>query len=1174
MWKKRLKFDSPFATHLSLRALMMVSFGALFVSVLILMIIERTLGLPFTSDTGAYGSACEEASKRLELLADLEKERLQLWIAERKRHAASLSQTVLISRGLAEIEKALQRTVDGEATRAALQGSLKREGVYRDLIDHLKMVKQIHQAYKSLLLVDTQSGTVVASADENHLGANLRSNPIFAQAKQVSAQPIVTVGKLLSDQRPHMIVVAAAQARERESVPVRSAVLLLSVDTDAFPRALTRPEAGLGTKDEITLLGQDNRPLWHVGRLDTLGVVQPETGTSLSGRPEQSAIPFTSAYYQCSALAAYRNIEIAPGNTWQMIVKRDKAEALAPLWRRTLYSTLICLAAIVAGGFLAAIIARKIARPIKDLSKTAMEVKAGNLAARANETGSTEVAALAATFNSMIDRIQNWNRELEDQINSRTAVLRELNKNLLEEAAAHERTEKALRESQTSLVAAQKIAHLGSWDWNIITNELRWSEEIYRIFGISEDQFGATYDSFIECVHPDDREFVKKSVLDALENGSSYSIDHRIVRSGEEVRLVHEQGQVSFDESGKPIRMFGIVHDITERKRFEDQLRESEAFNKAVLNSLAAHICVIDANGEVIAVNEAWENFARTNGGEAFVAKTGVGTNYIEVCRSAEGESAGQALEALKGIEEVKKGARRLFAMEYPCHSPTESRWFSMTVSPLPGERGGLAISHWDITNRKLAEEKFLLLSAMVEQSSEGMSLRDLKGQLLFVNKALARMHGYSEEELVGKHYSILHTPDQIPAATKAWDKLESEGVFEGEIWQARRDGTAFPTMAHCSNLLDKKGNPKAIISAMHDISGLKKAELALRSSNALLQALSDAQAHFISSMNEQDVFEGLLKSLLVLAESEYGFIGETVKDEHNGPYLKTLAFTPMRWSEDNLVLHQKHADQEFSMHNLENLIGSVIASGKPVISNDVENDSRAGGLPPGHPPIHSFMGLPYKVGAKLTGMIGVANRPGGYTDEQVDFLQPYLVTCAQILEACRRDKLRKDAELALQKNEALLLNVLDALPVGVFFTDSRGCLVMANPAGKRIWKGIRYVGPEDYGVYKGWWASTGQKIEPHEWAAVGAVTKGETSLNQEIEIECFDGSRKTILNSAVPIRGENGGIAGAIVVNQDITDRVEGEMALKASEERMRLLIESAPIGIRFSQKREVRLC
>lgn len=140
----------------------------------------------------------------------------------------------------------------------------------------------------------------------------------------------------------------------------------------------------------------------------------------------------------------------------------------------------------------------------------------------------------------------------------------------------------------------------------------------------------------------------------------------------------------------------------------------------------------------------------------------------------------------------------------------------------------------------------------------------------------------------------------------------------------------------------------------------------------------------------------------------------------------------------------------------------------------------------------------------------------------------------------------RKQAEEKLQEAEATLRKALEALPIGVWVMDREGRIVHGNSAGKRIWAGALYVGPEQFGEYKGWWLGSGQRIAADEWAATRAIRKGETSIDEEIRIECFDGTSKIILNSAVPLRDAVGAISGAIIVNQDISRR-------KAAEEQLR---------------------
>jgi PAS domain S-box-containing protein len=139
----------------------------------------------------------------------------------------------------------------------------------------------------------------------------------------------------------------------------------------------------------------------------------------------------------------------------------------------------------------------------------------------------------------------------------------------------------------------------------------------------------------------------------------------------------------------------------------------------------------------------------------------------------------------------------------------------------------------------------------------------------------------------------------------------------------------------------------------------------------------------------------------------------------------------------------------------------------------------------------------------------------------------------------------RTQAEMALRDSEQRLQKILELLPVGVWIIDKAGNIVQGNPASYDIWAGARYVGPGKYTEYKGWWPDSGEAIRPEEWAAARALVTGEISLNEEVNIEAFDGARKVILNSAVPIVDEHDSLQGVVVVNQDITLRRQMERAL-----------------------------
>ena len=226
----------------------------------------------------------------------------------------------------------------------------------------------------------------------------------------------------------------------------------------------------------------------------------------------------------------------------------------------------------------------------------------------------------------------------------------------------------------------------------------------------------------------------------------------------------------------------------------------------------------------------------------------------------------------------------------------------------------------------------------------------------------------------------------------------------------------------------------------MTDIFDATSFDLSMRDSSAMLEAIRQAQSRFIVDTTPRESFGDLLNILLSITESEYGFIGEVFRKDDGAPFLKTHSITNIAWNDETRALYDKYtSEQGMEFHNLKSLFGQVLVTGKPVIANEPASDPRAGGLPPGHPAMRSFMGLPFFFNGKMVGMIGVANHPKGYTDEMVDWLAPFLNTCATLIVGYQNTRDRAQAEQALQEANHYFKAVLQAVPDLMFELDGTG---------------------------------------------------------------------------------------------------------------------------------------
>ncbi len=216
-------------------------------------------------------------------------------------------------------------------------------------------------------------------------------------------------------------------------------------------------------------------------------------------------------------------------------------------------------------------------------------------------------------------------------------------------------------------------------------------------------------------------------------------------------------------EDGSVLGVSTVVQDITQSKRIEQALRENEEQTTAILASLSAHIAVLDRTGTIVAVNPAWENFARQNRGSP--KSCDVGANYLEVCRTARGEHADQAHQVLEGLQAILAGYSESLTVEYPCHSPTKKRWFLLQATCLRNGRGGAVVSHTNITERRQTEEALRhaheFSESLINTAQSIVLVLDVNGRIVRFNRYMEELTGWQLEEIRGHDWFEAFIPER-----------------------------------------------------------------------------------------------------------------------------------------------------------------------------------------------------------------------------------------------------------------------------------------------------------------------------------------------------------------------------------------------------------------------------
>jgi PAS domain S-box-containing protein len=278
-----------------------------------------------------------------------------------------------------------------------------------------------------------------------------------------------------------------------------------------------------------------------------------------------------------------------------------------------------------------------------------------------------------------------------------------------------------------------------------------------RISGCKAQDFKDNPSLFREIVVPQDREMWDRHYRDARQELKPREIQFRIQRRDGQIRWIEHICQPMTDEQGRLQGFRASNRDVTARKEVEEGLKQSKEFNQSVLMSLPDHIAVLDREGCILTVNDAWIRFAQKNDARS-MDRVSRGVNYLRICQEASDQGDESVTDALDGIRSVLDGLTEYFEVEYPCDSPTEKRWFLMTVSPFIGLKGGVIVAHINITSRKKAEIELRGAYEEIEQLKN-----QLEAESAYLQDEIKLEHNF--ENIIGQSEVLkylLHRVEQV----------------------------------------------------------------------------------------------------------------------------------------------------------------------------------------------------------------------------------------------------------------------------------------------------------------------------------------------------------------------------------------------------------------------------
>jgi PAS domain S-box-containing protein len=395
------------------------------------------------------------------------------------------------------------------------------------------------------------------------------------------------------------------------------------------------------------------------------------------------------------------------------------------------------------------------------------------------------------------------------------------------------RIEEERRYNDVRLSRGQAIAHVGDWEWDIATNAVHWSDELYRIYGYEPREIAPDYGLVLQQMHPAGKDEFLRAIDSALKEDRHFELDYRFLRKDGTDAVLHTIGQVFRDASGAPVRMVGTVQDITLRKEAERRLRDSEDRFRSIFENAIDGIMIADV-----------ETQRQIEANKAICAMLGYTRDEL-VKLNVEDIHPRENLPGIVQTFERQLRGEISLAENIPMLRK-DGTVFPADINAVTVDLGGrpcLIGIFRDITERKRAEEENDRLARAVSIVTEGIAVTDEQDRFIYLNDAHAKTYGYLQSELMGKTWRSLTPREFVPLVEQEMARTlrrRENGVWSGEAPGVRKDGTKIATEITATARWTEKGEYAGHICVVRDITERKRAEEKIRQSEDFIRGILD----------------------------------------------------------------------------------------------------------------------------------------------------------------------------------------------------------------------------------------------------------------------------------------------------------------------------------------------